>query len=158
MFVPNETALQLAMSAEPTLWRDAMKEGVFISGECNLTAALRIIHLAWRQEVQAQSQRKVFEEANLLVARVGDFYKTFTEFGTRIDKLKDAYTDSANKLINGRQSLMVPARRLREMGAKEKPGAPIPDANPDVATLLSNDTDATPSLLADESDISAETN
>jgi hypothetical protein len=89
---------------------------------------------------------------------VGDFYKTFTEFGTRIDKLKDAYTDSANKLINGRQSLMVPARRLREMGAKEKPGAPIPDANPDVATLLSNDTDATPSLLADESDISAETN
>ena len=48
MCVPNEAALQLAMSVEPTLWRDAMKEGVFISGEWNLTAALRIIHLAWR--------------------------------------------------------------------------------------------------------------
>ena len=127
MFVPNEAALQLAMSVEPTLWRDAMKEGVFISGECNLTAALRIIHLAWRQEVQAQSQRKVFEEANLLIGRVGDFYKTFTDIGARIDKAKEAFTDSANKLINGRQSLMVPARRLRDMGAKEKAGAPLPE-------------------------------
>lgn len=131
MFVPNESALQLAMSVEPTLWRDAMKEGVFISGECNLTAALRIIHLAWRQEVQAQSQRKVFEEANLLIGRVGDFYKTFTDIGARIDKAKEAFTDSANKLINGRQSLMVPARRLRDMGAKEKAGSPLPEPDPD---------------------------
>lgn len=131
MFVPNESALQLAMSADATLWRDAMKEGVFIAGECNLTAALRIIHLAWRQEVQAQSQRKVFEEANLLIARVGDFYKTFCDLGSRLDKVKEAYTDTANKLINGRQSLMVPARRLRDMGAKEKSAAPLPDPEHD---------------------------
>ena len=138
MFVPNEAALQLAMSVEPTLWRDAMKEGVFISGECNLTAALRIIHLAWRQEVQAQSQRKVFEEANLLIGRVGDFYKTFLEIGSRIDKAKEVFTDSANKLINGRQSLMVPARRLRDMGAKEKTGSPLPEPDPDASTLLTD--------------------
>lgn len=147
MFVPNEAALQLAMSVEPTLWRDAMKEGVFISGECNLTAALRIIHLAWRQEVQAQSQRKVFEEANLLIGRVGDFYKTFTDIGARIDKAKEAFTDSANKLINGRQSLMVPARRLRDMGAKEKAGAPLPE--PESESLLTELTDTTALPTAD---------
>lgn len=145
MFVPNEAALQLAMSVEPTLWRDAMKEGVFISGECNLTAALRIIHLAWRQEVQAQSQRKVFEEANLLIGRVGDFYKTFVDIGARIDKAKEAFTDSANKLVNGRQSLMVPARRLRDMGAREKAGSPLPEPEADML-LADNATSETPSL------------
>ena len=115
--------------------------------ECNLTAALRIIHLAWRQEVQAQSQRKVFEEANLLIGRVGDFYKTFTDIGARIDKAKEAFTDSANKLINGRQSLMVPARRLRDMGAKEKAGAPLPE--PESESLLTELTDTTSLPTAD---------
>lgn len=47
MFVPNESALQLALYNDPSLWRDALREGVFITGEQNLTAALRIIHLAW---------------------------------------------------------------------------------------------------------------
>lgn len=33
MFVPNESALQLALYNDPSLWRDALREGVFITGE-----------------------------------------------------------------------------------------------------------------------------
>ena len=88
MFVPNESALQLALYNDSSLWRDALREGVFITGEQNLTAALRIIHLAWTQEIQAQSQRKVFEEATTMVERVGEFCKAFEAVGERIDKSK----------------------------------------------------------------------
>lgn len=127
MFVPNESALQLALNARPALWRDALRDGVFISGEYNLTAALRIIHLAWRQEMQAQNQRKVFDEAGLLLARVGEFYKAYQDLGARLDAATKAYAEVDRKLVSGRQSLMVPARRLRDMGAKEKERFPLPE-------------------------------
>ena len=56
MFVPNEGALQLALAEAPELWREAFSKGVFITGEQNLTAALRIIQIAWTQMQQAQNQ------------------------------------------------------------------------------------------------------
>lgn len=126
MFVPNESALQLALYNDPSLWRDALREGVFITGEQNLTAALRIIHLAWTQEIQAQSQRKVFEEATTMVERVGEFCKAFEAVGERIDKANEAY-EYAMKKLQGRMSILGPARRLKEMGFKEKDKFPIPD-------------------------------
>ncbi len=127
MFVPNESALQLALVNDPTLWRDALNAGVFIAGEYNLIAALRIIRLAWIQEVQAEQQRKVFEEATSLIERVGEFYHHFRIIRDRMDKVNEAYTDAEKKLISGRQSILVPAQRLKEMGYKEKDRYPLPD-------------------------------
>ncbi len=132
MFVPNESALQLALYNDPSLWRDALREGVFITGEQNLTAALRIIHLAWTQEVQAQSQRKVFEEATTMVERVGEFCKALEAVGERIDKANEAY-EYAMKKLQGRMSILGPARRLKEMGFKDKDKFPIPDL-PEIPT------------------------
>lgn len=43
MFVPIDSALQLALSNDSSLWRDAMNQGVFIVGEQNLYAALRAV-------------------------------------------------------------------------------------------------------------------
>ena len=128
MFVPNESALQLALINDPTLWREALSQGVFIVGEYNLIAALRVIRLAWIQEVQAEQQRKVFEEATSLIERVGEFYKRFQSIGKCINDLSKAYTDTENKLLTGRQSIMVPAQRLKKMGYKEKDSSPLPDA------------------------------
>lgn len=127
MFVPNESALQLALINDPSLWREALSLGVFIAGEYNLVAALRIIRLAWIQEVQAEQQRKVFEEATSLVERVGEFYKRFTSIKKAIDDAAGAYGEAEKKLVTGRQSMLVPARRLKEMGYKEKATSPLPD-------------------------------
>ncbi len=127
MFVPNESALQLALINDPSLWREALGLGVFIAGEYNLVAALRIIRLAWIQEVQAEQQRKVFEEATSLIERVGEFYKRFTSIKKAIDDAAGAYEEAEKKLVTGRQSMLVPARRLKEMGYKEKANSPLPD-------------------------------
>ncbi|MDE7396368.1 MAG: DNA recombination protein RmuC [Muribaculum sp.] len=127
MFVPVESALRLALDAEPRLWREALEMGVFISGEQSLTAALRIIQLSWRQEQQALNQRKVVDEAESLLERVGQFYKSFTEIGNKIQSLTNTYTDTEKKLKTGRQSLLVPAQRLKEMGHKMNPRYPLPE-------------------------------
>ncbi len=127
MFVPIESALRLALDAEPRLWREALEMGVFISGEQSLTAALRIIQLSWRQEQQALNQRKVVDEAESLLERVGQFYKSFSEIGNKIQSLTNTYTETEKKLKTGRQSLLVPAQRLKEMGHKMNPRYPLPE-------------------------------
>lgn len=133
MFVPNESALQLALVNDPSLWREALAMNVFIAGEYNLIAALRIIRLAWIQEVQAEQQRKVFDEATTLIERVGEFYHHFRQIRDKMDKVSEAYNDAEKKLMTGRQSILVPAQRLKEMGYKEKGRYPLPD---NTASLL----------------------
>lgn len=136
MFVPNESALQLAIINDPTLWREALSAGVFIAGEYNLVATLRIVELAWIQEVQAEQQRKVSELATQLIERVGEFYSHFKLIRERMDAVNKAYTDAEKKLMTGRQNLIAPAQKLKEMGYKEKERYPLPDSDDDSIQML----------------------
>ena len=116
MFVPQEAAMQLAVSADPNLWSYAFDKKVFITGEQNLFAVLRMLQ---------ENQEKVYGLANTLLDRVGDFMERFDEMGDKIQKVQNAYEHAELKL-KGNQSLLVPARKLVEMGAKENPKHPLP--------------------------------
>ncbi|MBR3717912.1 MAG: DNA recombination protein RmuC, partial [Bacteroidaceae bacterium] len=128
MFVPNESALQLALLNNTHLWRDAFDKGVFVTSEQNLIAALRMIQLAWTQELQHQNQERVYELANQLIDRVADFNERFEKLGDGLDALQRQYDEARKKLNTGRQSLLGPARQLVELGAKENPKRPLPPA------------------------------
>ncbi|MBQ9498642.1 MAG: DNA recombination protein RmuC [Bacteroidaceae bacterium] len=128
MFVPNESALQLALLNNTHLWRDAFDKGVFVTSEQNLIAALRMIQLAWTQELQHQNQERVYELANQLIDRVADFNERFEKLGDGLDALQRQYEEARKKLNTGRQSLLGPARQLVELGAKENPKRPLPPA------------------------------
>lgn len=143
MFVPNEGALQLALSAEPTLWRESFEKGVFIAGEQNLFAALRIIDMAWVQVKQAENQEKIYALASTLLDRVGDFVKRFGEVRVKLDAARQAYDEASDKLFSGRQSLLVPANSLVKLGAKTNPSKPIPEV-PDALPTASPAADAAP--------------
>ena len=112
MFVPQEAAMQLAVSADTNLWSYAFDKKVFITGEQNLFG-------------QEENQEKVYGLANTLLDRVGDFMERFDEMGDKIQKVQNAYEHAELKL-KGNQSLLVPARKLVEMGAKENPKHPLP--------------------------------
>lgn len=135
MFVPNESALQLAIINDPALWREALSAGVFIAGEYNLVATLRIVELAWIQEVQAEQQRKVSELATQLIERVGEFYSHFKLIRERMEAVNKAYTDAEKKLMTGRQNLIAPAQKLKDMGYKEKEKYPLPENSNDFELL-----------------------
>ena len=125
MFVPQEAAMQLAVSADPNLWSYAFDKKVFITGEQNLFAVLRMLQITWTQQRQEENQEKVYGLANTLLDRVGDFMERFDEMGDKIQKVQNAYEHAELKL-KGNQSLLVPARKLVEMGAKENPKHPLP--------------------------------
>lgn len=126
MFVPHTGALMTALNEQPDLWRKAMEKNVFIADEQTLFAALRIINLTWTQIVQAQNHEKVYELANQMLDRVGQFYERFQAIGAALDKAKGAYDDAGKKLEEKGQSIMQTANKLIDLGAKQNVKRPIP--------------------------------
>ena len=120
MFVPNESAMQLALYEDASLWRDAFENGVFITSEQNLLALLRMIQMAWAQVKQARNQQEVFEEVNKLLDRVGEFVKRYEDLGKNIENLRNSYNDTKNKLYDGKQSVVKAAEKLIDMGGKSE--------------------------------------
>lgn len=127
MFVPNESALQLALCNDTHLWREAFEKGVFITSEQNLMAALRMIQLAWAQVQQAQNQELIFDAARMLLDRVADFLKFFDDVGERLDSAAASYKKAADKLRDGRQSVVGASQKLIRLGAKTSSKKTIPD-------------------------------
>ncbi|MCF0167167.1 MAG: DNA recombination protein RmuC, partial [Bacteroidales bacterium] len=126
MFMPNDSALQLALCEDNMLWRDAFQQGVFITSEQNLVAALRMIELAWTQKAQAENHQQIFEQAQKLLDRVADFFSFMDNLGAQIDKTKDSYKVAYDKLRYSRQNILGAANNLIELGAKTSSKKKIP--------------------------------
>lgn len=125
MFVPNEAALQLALLNDTGLWREAYDKGVFITGEQNLMAVLRLIEMAWVQQEQTKNQEDILKQARLFLDRVGDFIKYFEDIASKLDAAQQAYRNAKEKLMTGRMNIMGPARKLADMSGQENPKKPI---------------------------------
>ncbi len=135
MFVPNESALQLALTADSKLWYDAFDHKVLIAGELNLMAILRIIQIVWRQYQQAENQQRVFLIAEELLDRLGDFLKRYQKLGDALRNSLKAYEDAEKKVFSGRQSIVRKGNELKALGAKENPNRPIPSEREDMDLL-----------------------
>ena len=127
MYVPYEGALQLALLTDPKLWHDAFKKKVFITSQQNLMAILKIIQIAWRQYAQTENQKRVYDLADEMLRRVGDFIKRFDKVGKDIETLHKDYDEAYKKAYTGRQSIVQKANDLKVLGAKESANAPIPE-------------------------------
>lgn len=127
MYVPYEGALQLALLTDPKLWHDAFEKKVFISSQQNLMAILKIIQIAWRQYAQTENQKRVYDLADEMLRRVGDFIKRFDKVGKDIETLHKDYDEAYKKAYTGRQSIVQKANDLKVLGAKESANAPIPE-------------------------------
>lgn len=127
MYVPYEGALQLALLTDPKLWHDAFEKKVFITSQQNLMAILKIIQIAWRQYAQTENQKRVYDLADEMLRRVGDFIKRFDKVGKDIETLHKDYDEAYKKAYTGRQSIVQKANDLKILGAKESANAPIPE-------------------------------
>lgn len=126
MFVPNEGALQVALATDKKLWAEAFDRQVFMTSQQNLMAILRIIQIAWRQYAQTENQKRVFDMAEEMLKRIGEFIKRFDKVGKDIEALHKDYEDAYNKAYTGRQSIVQKANELKELGVKESANQPIP--------------------------------
>ncbi len=127
MFVPNDSAMQLALQNDSKLWIEAYDKGICITSEQNLLILLRMIMIAWTQVRQAQNQQEVFDKARKLLDRVADFVERFNKIGDQIGKASDAYTSAKDKLYSGQQSIIKAANDMEKLGAKTSNNKQLPE-------------------------------
>lgn len=126
MFVPNTGALWTAVNAQPDLWRNAMDRNVYIADEQTLFAALRIISMTWTQIAQAQNHEKVYELANEMMDRVGQFMDRYKAIGKSLENASKAYEAADKKLQPSGQSIIQTCVKLQKLGARQSARNPIP--------------------------------
>jgi len=127
MFVPNMGALWTALNAEPDLWRKAADHNVYIADEQSLYGALKIVSLTWTQVAQAQNHEKVYELANEMIDRVGQFMDKYEAVGKALKKATEEYDDGKRKLDVKGQSIINTSGKLIKLGAKNSDRHPIKD-------------------------------
>ena len=138
MFVPHTGALWTALNIQPDLWRKAMEKNVFIADEQTLFAALRIINMTWTQIAQVRNHEKVFELANEMIDRVGQFMKKYEDIGSALEKAQKAYEEGGRKLQPGGQSIITTCGKLQKLGARNSLRNPVPMIADSEDSLLSD--------------------
>lgn len=118
MFIPNDSAMQLALLNDRSLWSSAFEQGVFITSEQNLLLVLRLIRNAWVQQAQIDSQEEVYNHARNLLERIADFSALVDSIGVNLQEATKHYNQSVEKLYTGKQSIMTSARLLDRLGLK----------------------------------------
>lgn len=119
MYVFSESALQLALSNDATLWKEAYDKGVIISGSQNLYVLLRVLEMTWKQVRQVENQQKIMDCADTIINRVQIFVERFDNARQQLSKTQQAF-DSLDLITADKgTSIVTSARQLIKMGAKE---------------------------------------
>ena len=119
MYVFQESALQLALQSDTTLWKDAYDQGVVISGSQSLYMTLRVLELTWKQTRQVENQEKMMQCANTLVERVQLFAERFAKVGEMLDKTRRSFDELTVVTAPSGPSITIAARNLLKFGAQE---------------------------------------
>ena len=120
MFVPHVPALRDALHEEPTLWQEAMQKKVFIADEQTLYAALRIIRITWTHIDQEQNHKRLFELAQEMLERTGNFLKEYDSIGESLKDALEVFDNSRKKLLPGGRSIGTTANQILKLGLDNK--------------------------------------
>lgn len=122
MYMFSESALQLALCGDTSLWKYAFDKNVFITGSQNLYGVIRLIKESWVLVEQTKNQEQIMKCADNIVQRVQRFSVRFKHVGDLIDDLRNSYNDVQTTTSDTGQSIIVAARKLTALGAKEDTG------------------------------------
>ena len=119
MYVSQESALQLALLNDSTLWKEAYDQGVVISGSQTLYMTLRVLEMTWKQVQQVENQENIMKAANNIVERVQNFAERFARVDEMLTKTRKAFDDVAVVTASSGPSIVTAARQLLKYGAQE---------------------------------------
>lgn len=121
MYVFSESALQLALTNDPTLWKEAYNRGVIIAGSQSLYIMLRVLEMTWKQVRQVENQQEIMKTANMIVERVQLFYERFLKVDEQLHRTADAFDELKRSTAPSGLSITTAATKLLKYGAEENP-------------------------------------
>ena len=123
MFVPGEAIFSSAVQRDAELLEFGFSKGVIPASPTNLVALLKTVHYAWQQEKVAENAERIRDLAVELHDRLGTMTGHFREMGDRLGKAVDSYNAAIASL---QTRVLVPGRKLREMGVGTSKDLPDP--------------------------------
>lgn len=128
-YLPSESALSAALSADPSLLDDAYAADVALASPTTLWAILRSVASAWQQERLEDSVQEVLELSSELYRRLSTAGGHLARVGRELNSSVEAY----NKLVGSMETrVLVTARKLAEFDPAAGP-LPAPAQVPTLA-------------------------
>lgn len=121
MYVFSESALQLALTNDPSLWKEAYDRGVIIAGSQTLYIMLRVLEMTWKQVRQVENQQEIMRTANVIIERVQLFYERFLKVDEQLHRTGEAFDELKRTTASSGQSITTAALKLLKYGAQENP-------------------------------------
>ena len=113
-FLPAESILAAALSADPALLDYALSRNVVLASPSTLLAVLKSVAFTWRQDVLTDSARELFELAHQLYERMGTLGENVTKLGSSLKTSVDRY----NSMVGTLEARVLPtARKLNALDA-----------------------------------------
>ncbi|NMN01219.1 30S ribosomal protein S9 [Bifidobacterium sp. DSM 109958] len=111
-FIPNESLLQAALEADPTLMDDAFARKVALTSPVTLWAVLKSVAYAWQQQSLTDDAKTLFDLSRELYERFAVLGDKATKLGNAITKTVGAYNQFAASLES---RVLVSARKLQKL-------------------------------------------
>ena len=118
LFVPTETILDAAMTAQPRIWEDAWSQHrVLIATPGLLIALLRTVGVAWQQEEIQQNAREIADAARELYKRLSTYTIHIDFLGKALETALRTYDKSVGSY---QRNVLPQARRMESLGVVEE--------------------------------------
>lgn len=121
-FVPAESILSAALSADPALLDHALSRNVVLASPGTLLAVLKSVAFTWRQDVLTDSARELFELARQLYERMGTLGDNIGKLGSSLKSSVDRY----NAMVGTLEARVLPT--ARKLNALDTTGLATPPA------------------------------
>ena len=121
-FLPAESILAAALSADPALLDHALSRNVVLASPGTLLAVLKSVAFTWRQDVLTDSARELFDLARQLYERMGTLGENVTKLGSSLKTSVDRY----NSMVGTLEARVLPT--ARKLNALERAGLATPAA------------------------------
>ncbi len=119
-FLPAESILAAALSADPALLDYALSKNVVLASPGTLLAVLKSVAFTWRQDVLTDSARELFELARQLYERMGTLGENVTKLGSSLKTSVERY----NSMVGTLEARVLPT--ARKLNALESAGLVTP--------------------------------
>ncbi|MFB0835647.1 DNA recombination protein RmuC [Arthrobacter halodurans] len=111
-FLPAESFLAAALSADPGLLDHAFSKNVALASPATLLSILKGLAFAWRQELLTENARALFDQSRELYERLGTMGGHVARLGGSLKASVEKY----NAFVGALESRVLPsARRIQEL-------------------------------------------
>lgn len=124
LFIPIESAFQIAVTQDPEILTSAMQKKVILASPSTLLAILKTIHHLWRIDEQNRNSLLIAKQAGNLYDKFVGFTEAFEEIGLRLNQTQQAWHTAKNRLSSGQGNLIAKAEALKHLGVQTNKNLP----------------------------------